>query len=119
MRKIRPAACRSGRTRISRPRSPPQPDLAVLHARRPLQVVDAVDTLQRHADALEAVRQLRGNGRQLDAAGLLEIGELGDLEAVEHHLPPDTPGAERRRLPVVFFEADVVLPRVDAARLET
>ena len=39
-------------------------------------------------------------------------------EAVEHHLPADAPGAERRRLPVVLLEAHVVLPRVDAAGLE-
>jgi hypothetical protein len=41
--------------------------------------------------------------------GLLEVGELRDLHAVEHHLPADAPGAERRRLPVVLLEADVVL----------
>ena len=34
------------------------------------------------------------------------------------HLPADAPRAERRRLPVVFLEADVVLARVDAAGLE-
>ena len=56
--------------------------------------------------------------RQVDAADLLEVGELRDLLAVEHHLPADAPGAERRRLPVVLLEADVVLPRVDAAGLE-
>ena len=85
---------------------------------RPLEVEHAVDALQHHRDPLEAVGQLRGNRRQLDAAGLLEVGELRDLHAVEQHLPADAPGAERRRLPVVFFEADVVLARVDAARLE-
>src|SRR5581483_9585328 len=50
--------------------------------------------------------------------GLLEVGELRDLEAVEEHLPADAPRAERRRLPVVLLEADVVLARVDPARLE-
>ena len=88
-----------------------QPDVAVLHARRPLEVVDAVDPLQHHRDALEAVGQLRRDRRQLDPAGLLEVGELRDLQAVEQHLPADAPGAERRRLPVVLLEADVVLPR--------
>ena len=53
-------------------------------------------------------------GLQLDPAHLLEVGELGDLHAVEPHLPPQAPGAERGRLPVVLDEADVVLPRVDA-----
>ena len=95
-----------------------QPHVAVLHAGRPLEVVHAVDALQHHRDPLEAVGQLGGDRRQLDAAGLLEVGELRDLQAVEHHLPADAPRAERRRLPVVLLEPDVVLPRVDAARLE-
>ena len=36
------------------------------------------------------------------------------LEAVEHDLPADAPGAKRRGLPVVFLEADIVLAKVDA-----
>ena len=74
--------------------------------------------LQEHRDALEPVGDLAGDRREVDAADLLEVGELRDLHAVEQHLPADAPGAERRRLPVVLLEADVVLPRVDAARLE-
>ncbi len=95
-----------------------QPDLGVFHAGRPLEVVDAVDPLQDHRDALEAVGELGRDRRELQAAGLLKVGELRDLHAVEHHLPADAPGAERRRLPVVFLEADVMLARVDAAGLE-
>src|SRR5207244_12447788 len=49
---------------------------------------------------------------------VLEIGELGDLHAVEHHLPADAPGTERRRLPIVLFEPDVVLSRIDSAGLQ-
>jgi hypothetical protein len=33
-------------------------------------------------------------------------------------MPADAPRAQRRRLPVVLLEADVVLPRVDAARFQ-
>ncbi len=51
-------------------------------------------------------------------ARLLEVGELGDLLPVEQHLPPDPPRAERRRLPVVLFEPDVVRAQVDAGGLE-
>src|SRR5439155_18821852 len=57
--------------------------------------------------------------REVDPPDLLEVRELGDLQAVEHDLPADAPGAERRGLPVVFFEPDVVLARVDPACLET
>ena len=95
-----------------------QPDVAILDARRPLDVEHAVDALQHHRDPLEPVGQLRGDGRQLQPTGLLEVRELRDLEAVEHHLPADAPSAKRGRFPVVFLEADVVLARVDAARLE-
>ena len=95
-----------------------QPHLAVLHAAAPLEVEDVVDALQEHRDALEPVGDLAGDRREVDAADLLEVGELRDLHAVEQHLPADAPGAERRRLPVVFLEPDVVLARVDAARLE-
>ena len=74
--------------------------------------------LQHHRDALEPVGELRRNGRQLDATRLLKVRELRDLEPVEQNLPSDAPRAEGGRLPVVLFEADVVLPRVDAARFE-
>src|SRR5262249_58192743 len=54
----------------------------------------------------------------VDATSLLEVGELGDFEAVEHHLPSDSPCAKRGRFPIVFLESDVMLPRIDAARLQ-
>src|SRR3989442_6696900 len=95
-----------------------QPHVAVLHAGRPLDIEDGVHTLQGHRDALEPVGQLRRNRRELETAGLLEVRELRDLHPVEHHLPADAPRAERRRLPVVLLESDVVLARVDAARLQ-
>ena len=95
-----------------------QPHFAILHAAAPLEVEHVVHALQEHRDALEAVGDLAGDRGEVDAADLLEVGELRDLQAVEHHLPADAPGAQRRRLPVVLFEPDVVLPRVDAARLE-
>ena len=91
-----------------------EPHLAVGHAAAPLDVVDRVLALEEHRDALEAVGELGRDRRELDAAGLLEVGELGDLHAVEQHLPADAPGAEGRRLPVVLFEADVVHRRIDA-----
>ena len=50
--------------------------------------------------------------------GLLEVRELRDLHPVNHHLPPDAPGAERRRLPVVLLETHVVIGQDDAQSLE-
>jgi len=95
-----------------------QPDVAVLHATAPFEVEDVVDLLQEHGNAFQTVSQLRGHRRQVQAAHLLEICELRDLLAVQHHLPADPPGAQRGRLPVVFLEANVVLTRIDATRLE-
>ena len=53
-------------------------------------------------------------GVAVEAADLLEIGELRHLHAVAPHLPAEAPGAERRALPVVLDEADVVQLRVEA-----
>ncbi len=68
---------------------------------------------EEHREALETVRDLRRDRREVLPAGLLEVRELRDLHPVEEHLPAHAPRAERRRLPVVLLEAEVVLLRVD------
>ncbi len=85
---------------------------------RPVDVVDGVDVLEEAGDALEAVGDFAGDGVEVHAAALLEVGELGDLQAVQHDLPADAPGAADGPLPVVFFELDVVLGEVDADGVE-
>src|SRR5256885_11826777 len=60
----------------------------------PQDVVDALDTLQVHREALEAVGDLAGHGAAVEAADLLEVGELRDLHAVQPHLPPQAPRSE-------------------------
>nr|BFE70957.1 hypothetical protein GCM10020092_042580 [Actinoplanes digitatis] len=70
--------------------------------------------LQRHDDAFDAVGDLDGGWVEAEAAGLLEVGELGDLEAVEPDFPAQAPGAECGGCPVVLDEADVVCGDVDA-----
>ena len=70
------------------------PHFAIRDAGRPLEVEHVVDILQRHREPFEAVGQLDRDRRQVDPAGLLEVGELRDLLAVEEHLPADTPCAE-------------------------
>ena len=89
-----------------------------LRADRPDQVEDVVDVLQVHAQALEAVGNLAGNRPAFHAAGLLEIGELGDFHAVQPHFPAQAPGAQGRRFPVVLDKTQVVHQRVDAQRLQ-
>ena len=49
---------------------------------------------------------------------LLEVGELRHFHAVEPDFPAQAPGAEGRRFPVVFDEADVVDQRVQADVLQ-
>src|SRR5579864_3042818 len=95
-----------------------QADVPVFHTRRPVEVVHAVDALQHHGDPLESVGELRRDRRELQSSGLLKVGELRNLHPVEHDLPADAPGGEGWRLPVVLFEANIVLPRVDAADFE-
>src|SRR5579883_2386574 len=89
-------------------------DLAVFDAGRPFDVVDAIDVLEESGDALQAISQFGGYQVEIEATALLKVGELGDLEAVEHHLPADAPGTEGWSFPIVLFELDVVLGEVDS-----
>ena len=57
---------------------------------------------------------LPGEREIRDAADALEIGELRHLHSVAPHLPAEAPGPDRRVLPVVLDEADVVQAGVDA-----
>jgi hypothetical protein len=67
-----------------------------------------------HGEAFEAVGELARDRLAVEAAHLLEIGELGHLHAVAPHFPAEAPGAERGRFPIVLDEADVVEERIDA-----
>src|SRR5258708_6820347 len=82
-------------------------------------MVDALDALQKCADALQAVSQFDRDRVQIDSSALLEVGELCNLEPVEENLPPDAPGAQGRRLPVVFLKANVVFLEVNSDGSET
>ena len=59
-----------------------------------------------------------GNEVELEPAELLEVRELGDLHPVHPHFPAEPPRAERRPLPVVLDEPDIVPRQIDADRLE-
>src|SRR5262249_25870321 len=85
---------------------------------RPHDVINAIDVLQERSDALQTKGQLGADGIEIDAAALLEVGELRDLEAIEHHLPAHAPCRQRRRLPVILFELDVVFAQIDAESLK-
>jgi hypothetical protein len=86
--------------------------LAVLLPFGPDQVVDVLDLLQVHRQTLDAVGDFAGDRLAVDAANLLEVGELRHFHAVEPDFPAQAPSAERRIFPVVLDEADVVLLEV-------
>ena len=91
---------------------------AAVRAFGPDKVVDVVHILQVHRQTLEAVGDLAGDRPALEPAGLLEIGELGHLHAVEPHFPAEAPGAQRGRLPVVLDEAQIVHQRIEPELLQ-
>ena len=96
-----------------------QEHVAIGHGRAvgqvaPHQIVDGVDALRIHGDALQAIGDLDGHGVDLDTAHLLEVRKLRNLHAVEPDLPAKTPGAERRALPVVLDKADVMVVGIQA-----
>src|SRR5450756_2770015 len=62
----------------------------------------------RDRDTLEAVRYLGRHRPAVKPSGLLEIGELRYLHAVEPDFPPEAPGPEGGRFPVVLHEPYVV-----------
>ena len=89
-------------------------DLLVALAAVEVQLIDVVDALHIHGEALEAVGEFAGDRRAFEACDLLEIGELRHLHAVAPAFPAEAPGAERRALPVVLDEAHVVKLHVEA-----
>ena len=92
--------------------------VAVGHRVGPGEVVDAVHPLEVHRHPFEAVGELCGHRTAVDAARLLEIGELGDLHPVQPDLPAEAPRSEGGGLPVILDEADVVHQGIDAEGFE-
>ena len=92
--------------------------VAVLDAAAPVEVIDIIDTLDVHGDAFDAVGQLARDRLEVNAAALLEIGELGDFHAVQPDFPAEAPGTERRRLPVILDKPDIMLGRIDTETLQ-
>src|SRR5436309_317606 len=87
--------------------------LAVGEGLAPVQIVDAVHLRDESPDPLQAVSDLRAHRIQIQAAGLLKIGELGDLQSIQKHLPSDSPCSKSRGFPIVLFETEVVLSQVN------
>ena len=82
--------------------------LGVAVAAVEVEIVDAVDALHVHGQPLQPVGELARHRRAFEAGDLLEVGELRHFHAVAPAFPAEPPGAERRALPVVLDETDVV-----------
>ena len=80
----------------------------------PMNVLEVAHPLQRHGNAFQPIRNFHRGHIQYHAAGLLEVGELGDFLPIQPDFPTQPPGAQRGGFPVIFHEADIVLVRVDA-----
>src|SRR6267154_395293 len=91
-------------------------NVAVALVLRPAEIVDALDALKERAYPLKPIGQLDRDGVQVNSTALLEVGELRNLQPVEQDLPTDPPGAQGRRLPVVFLKPNVMLLEVDSDR---
>ena len=61
----------------------------------PDDVVDRVDALDVHRQALETVRDFSRNWIALESTDLLEVRELGDFHAVDPNFPTEAPSAAR------------------------
>ena len=83
-----------------------------------VEIEHVLDPLDIHRQTLEPIGQLTRDRLAIEPADLLEVGELGDLHAVAPDLPAQAPGAQRRALPVILDEANVVRQRIDADRPE-
>src|SRR4029079_9984811 len=77
-------------------------DLVLAFASVEIEIEDIVDALHIHGEALEAVSELARDRIAVEAADLLEVGELRPLHAVAPDFPAETPGAQRRALPIVL-----------------
>src|SRR5690606_16624686 len=74
----------------------------------PDQIIDAIDALYIHRQALKTISNLACHRETLDTAHLLEIRKLRHFHTVEPNLPTKPPRSKRWRLPVVFDKTHIM-----------
>jgi len=84
-------------------------DIPISEGRIPLDLAEVIVPLQSHGDAFQPISQLNGNWVEVQAPRLLEISELGDFLSIQPHFPAKPPSTQRRRLPIILYEADIML----------
>src|SRR4030042_2905283 len=94
-------------------------NISVSHPFGPLQIKDIIHTLEIHSNSFDTISDLHWDGIEFDSAGLLKIGELGDLHSIQPDLPTQAPGTECRRFPIIFDKTDVMTKGVNAKKLQT
>ncbi len=75
----------------------------------PTDILEMTDTLQGHGNAFQPVSQFDRGHVQRHPTSLLKVGKLCNFLAVQPHFPTQAPGGKRRRFPVVFNEANIML----------
>src|ERR1700733_7891407 len=94
-------------------------ELTISHFVVPFELIDIVDILQIHRQALDTIRNLGRYRADFQATGLLKVGKLSYLQSVQPNFPTNTPGAKRWRSPVVFDKTDIVLQWIDTELPQT
>ena len=80
----------------------------------PLDIEYVFYALDIHSQTLQAVRDFNGYRLNVNAAHLLEVGELGDFHTIQPNLPAKAPSAQSRRFPVILYKADIMLLLMNA-----
>src|ERR1039457_2176155 len=83
-----------------------------------LLIVNRIHILQKRAQCARVRTSAQPKSETNPRRSLLEVGELRDLQPVEHDLPAHAPRTQRRRFPVIFFELDVVLAQINPNRTQ-
>src|ERR1035437_2089994 len=83
-----------------------------------LLIVNRIHILQKRAQCARVRTSAQPKSETNPRRSLLKVGELRDLQPVEHDLPAHAPRAQRRRFPIIFFELDVVLAQVNPKQSE-
>ncbi|MNC57785.1 hypothetical protein D3C75_1074670 [compost metagenome] len=93
--------------------------VTVGHAAHPFQVEHIFLFLNVGSQTLHPVSDFDSHRTGLNPADLLEIRKLCNFHAIQPYFPAETRAAQRRVLPVVLNETDVMQKRIYAKRLQT
>ena len=77
-----------------------------------------IRALHIHGETFQTIGQLARHQLAINAANLLEIGELRDFHAIAPDLPAQPPSAQSRAFPIIFHKANIMRHRVNAQHFQ-